>query len=101
MLTITFASKEISMGRLILANATQVCGVNFKSHLTHLPRTSPLNARSPMKPLHTNPLKRTRAEIRRRICAMPVSRQQVRLMQKVIAELRRENALLTYMLSIR
>jgi hypothetical protein len=28
-----------------------------------------------MKPLHTNPLKRTRAEIRRRICAMPVSRQ--------------------------
>ena len=41
------------------------------------------------------------AEIRRRICAMPVSRQQVRLMQKVIAELRRENALLTYMLSIR
>jgi hypothetical protein len=50
---------------------------------------------------HTNPLKRTRAEIRRRIYAMPVSRQQVRLMQKVIAELRRENALLTYMLSIR
>ncbi len=39
---------------------------------------------------HTNPLKLTRAEIRRRICAMPVSRQQVRLMQKVIAELRRE-----------
>ena len=54
-----------------------------------------------MKPLHTVPLKRTRAEIRRRICEMPVSRRQVRLMQKVIAELRRENALLTYMLSIR
>ena len=54
-----------------------------------------------MKPLHTVPLKRTGAEIRRRICAMPVSRQQVCLMQKVIAELRRENALLTYMLSIR
>lgn len=54
-----------------------------------------------MKPLHTNPLKRTRAEIRRRICEMPVSRRQVRQMQKVITDLRRENALLTYMLSIR
>ncbi len=54
-----------------------------------------------MMATHTNPLKLTRAEIRRRICAMPVSRQQVRLMQKVITELRRENALLTYMLSIR
>ena len=54
-----------------------------------------------MKPLHTVPSKQTRAEIRRRICEMPVSRQQVRQMQKVIAELRRENALLTYMLSIR
>jgi hypothetical protein len=43
----------------------------------------------------------TRAEIRRRLREMPVSRQQVRLMQKAIAELRRENALLTYMLSIR
>ena len=50
---------------------------------------------------HTNPLKQTRAEIRRRICETPVSRQQARQMQKVIAELRRENALLTYMLSIR
>jgi hypothetical protein len=50
---------------------------------------------------HTNPLKQSRAEIRRRICAMPVSRQQVRLMQKVIGELRRENALLTYLLTIR
>ena len=50
---------------------------------------------------HTNPLKQCRAEIRRRICEMPVTRQQLRLMQKVIAELRRENALLTYMLSIR
>ena len=50
---------------------------------------------------YTNPLKQTRAEIRRRICEMPVTRQQLRLMQKVIAELRRENALLTYMLSIR
>jgi hypothetical protein len=54
-----------------------------------------------MMATHTNPLKLTRAEIRRRICEMPVSRQQVRLMQKVITELRRENALLTYMLSIR
>ena len=54
-----------------------------------------------MKPIHNVSLRRTRTEIRRRICAMPVSRQQVRLMQKVIAELRRENALLTYMLSIR
>ena len=54
-----------------------------------------------MKPLHTNPLKRTRAEIRRRICAMPVSRQQVRLMQKAIKELRQENALLRYMWCIR
>ena len=54
-----------------------------------------------MKPLHTVPLKRTRAEIRRRICDMPVSRRQVRQMQKVITDLRRENALLTYMLSIR
>ena len=50
---------------------------------------------------HTNPLKQSRAEIRQRICEIPVSRQQVRQMQKVIAELRRENALLTYMLSIR
>ena len=49
----------------------------------------------------TNPLKQSRAKIRRSICAMPASRQQVRQMQKVIAELRRENALLTYMLSIR
>ena len=54
-----------------------------------------------MKPLHTNPLKRTRADIRRRICEMPVSRRQVRLIQKVIGELRRENALLTYLLTIR
>jgi hypothetical protein len=51
--------------------------------------------------IHTNPLKQTRAEIRQRICDMPVTRHQVRLMQKVIDELRRENALLTYMLSIR
>jgi hypothetical protein len=43
----------------------------------------------------------TRSEIRRRLREMPVTRQQVRLMQKAIAELRRENALLTYMLSIR
>ena len=43
----------------------------------------------------------TRAEIRRRLREMPVSRQQVRLMQKALAELRRENALLTYMLSVR
>jgi hypothetical protein len=32
---------------------------------------------------------------------MPVSQKQVSMMQKVIAELRRENALLTYMLTIR
>lgn len=43
----------------------------------------------------------TRSEIRRRLREMPVTRQQVRLMQKAIAELRRENALLTYMLSVR
>ena len=50
---------------------------------------------------HTKPLKLTRAEITRRIRELPVSRQQVRLMRKAIAELWRENALLTYMLSIR
>lgn len=50
---------------------------------------------------HTNSLKQTRAEIRRRICEMPVTRQQVRLMQKAINELRQENALLRYMLCIR
>jgi hypothetical protein len=50
---------------------------------------------------HTNLLNLTRAQIRRRICAMPVSRQQVRLMQKAIKELRQENALLRYMLCIR
>ena len=50
---------------------------------------------------HTKPLKLTRAEITRRIRELPVSRQQVRLMQKAVTELRRENALLTYMLSIR
>ena len=49
----------------------------------------------------TNPLKQSRAEIRRRICAMPVSRQQVRLMQKVIKELQQENAVLRLMLCIR
>lgn len=50
---------------------------------------------------HTKPLKLTRTEIRRRLREMPISRQQVRLMQKAIAELRRENALLTYKLSVR
>lgn len=49
---------------------------------------------------HTNSLKQSRAEIRRRICAMPVSRQQVRLMQKAIKELQQENALLRYILCI-
>jgi hypothetical protein len=43
----------------------------------------------------------TRSEIRQKLRELPVSRQQVRLMQKAIAELRRENALLTFMLSIR
>jgi len=43
----------------------------------------------------------TRSEIRQKLREMPVSPQQVRSMQKAIAELRRENALLTYMLSIR
>ena len=43
----------------------------------------------------------TRPEIRQKLREMPVSRQQVRLMQKAIAVLRRENALLTYMLSVR
>ena len=50
---------------------------------------------------HTIPLKRTRAEIRRRICAMPVSRQQARLMQKAIKKLQQENAVLRFMLCIR
>jgi hypothetical protein len=49
----------------------------------------------------TNTLKQTRAEIRRLICAMPVSRQQVRLMQKAIKELQQENAVLRFMLCIR
>ena len=43
----------------------------------------------------------TRSEIRQKLREMPVTRQQVRSMQKAIAELRRENALLTYLLSIR
>jgi hypothetical protein len=50
---------------------------------------------------HTVPLKLTRAEIRRRMDAIPVTRQQVRLMQRAIKELRQENALLRYMLCIR
>jgi len=49
---------------------------------------------------HTNPNKLSRAEIRRRICDMPVSRQQVQLLQKAIKELQQENALLRYILSI-
>jgi hypothetical protein len=50
---------------------------------------------------HTNSLKQTRAEIRRRISEMPVTQQQVRLMQKAIKELQQENALLRYILCIR
>lgn len=50
---------------------------------------------------HTNPLKLTREEIRRRISEMPVTQQQVRLMQKALKELQQENALLRYMLCIR
>jgi hypothetical protein len=50
---------------------------------------------------NTNQTRLTRSEIRQKLREMPVSRQQVRLMQKAIAELRRENALLTYMLSVR
>ncbi len=69
--------------------------------LTHHYPPQAFEVRSPMKPLHTNPLKQSRAEIRRSICAMPVSRQQVRLMQKAIKELQQENALLRYMLCIR
>ena len=68
---------------------------------THHSPYQQFDLRSPMMATHTNPLKQTRAEIRRRICAMPVSRQQVRLMQKAIKELQQENALLRYMLSIR
>lgn len=49
----------------------------------------------------TNPLKQTRAQIRRRICATPISRQHVRLMQNAIKKLQQENALLRYMLCIR
>lgn len=55
---------------------------------------------SPTMTTHTNPLKLTREEVRRRISEMPVTRQQVRLMQKAIKELQQENALLRYMLSI-
>ena len=51
--------------------------------------------------IRTNTLKQSRAEIRRRICALPVSRQQVRVMQKTIKELQQENAVLRYMLCIR
>ena len=51
--------------------------------------------------MHTNPLKLTRAEIRRRMDAIPVTRQHVRLMQRAIKELRQENALLRYMLTIK
>ena len=72
-----------------------------RCHLEPLPRNSPYAIRSPIMDTHTNPLKQTRAEIRRRICEMPVTRQQVRLMQKAIQELQRENALLRYMLCIR
>lgn len=49
---------------------------------------------------HTNPLKLPREEIRRRMREMPVTRQQVRLMQKAIKELQQENALLRYILNI-
>jgi hypothetical protein len=51
--------------------------------------------------IRTNPLKQSRPEIRHRICAMPVSRQQVRLMQKAIKKLQHENAVLRFMLCIR
>jgi len=68
---------------------------------THLHPPRPFDLWSLVMATHTKPLKLTRLEIRRRLREMPVSRQQVRLMQKAIAELRRENALLTYMLSIR
>ncbi len=50
---------------------------------------------------HTNPRKLTRAEINRRLCNMPLTRQHVRRMQKAIKELQQENALLRYMLCIR
>jgi len=69
-------------------------------HLTHLHPPRPIDRRSPLMATHTKPLNLTRAEIHRRLREMPVTRQQVRLMQKAIAELRRENALLAYMLSI-
>jgi len=69
------------------------------SNPLHPPR--PFDLRSPLMATHTKPLNLTRAEITRRLREMPVTRQQVRLMQKAIAELRRENALLAYMLSIR
>ena len=50
---------------------------------------------------NTNQTRLTRSEIRKKLREMPVNRQQVRLMQKAIAELRRENAHLTSMLSVR
>jgi len=61
----------------------------------------PIVLRSTEMPSNPISVRLTRTEIRRRLREIPVSRQQVRLMQKAIAELRRENALLTYMLSIR
>ena len=67
---------------------------------THHSQYQQFDLRSPMMATHTNSLKQTRAEIRRRISEMPVTRQQVRLMQKAIKELQQENALLRYMLSI-
>ena len=73
---------------------------NNNSEAHHSP-PRPFDLRSPLIATHTKPLNLTRAEITRRIRELPVSRQQVRLMQKAIAELRPENALLTYMLSIR
>jgi len=50
---------------------------------------------------HTKPLKLTRAEIKRRIDATPITRKHVRLMKKAIQELQQENAQLRYMLTIK
>jgi len=69
--------------------------------MTHHSPPHPIDVRSPKLTIHTVPLKLTRAQIRRRLCAKPVSRLESRLMQKAIKELQQENALLRYLLCIR
>lgn len=90
------------MELLTLENGIQTCGGKyFILDSSHHPPPCLFDLWSPVMATHTKPLKLTRAEITRRISELPLSRQQVRLMRKTIVELRRENALLTYLLSIR